>query len=243
MFHSLYGQCFTFDLSTIKKFRFVPYEGETRPYIRFRLHNNNPWNLIVVLLHTNIDLPDSDTYNGKTFITTTNSKELHKIEIRKKISTRESTRNMPCTHYEKKTCENIENNKLALYKFNCQIPMLYQGQHLNGLIPKNISICDDKTMGEVFKLISTKSSKCTQEKTCKMTRYTSVYKQQKEWRFSQEEQAILILFDSPEVEHYRTYISYDFLSLIGEVGGILGLTLGASALSLTEAVLQYAPYS
>ena len=76
-----------------------------------------------------------------------------------------------------------------------------------------------------------------------MTRYTSVYKQQKEWRFSQEEQAILILFDSPEVEHYRTYISYDFLSLIGEVGGILGLTLGASALSLTEAVLQYAPYS
>ena len=32
----------------------------------------------------------------------------------------------------------------------------------------------------------------------------------------------------PEVVHHNIYISYDLLTLIGEVGGLLGLTLGAS---------------
>ena len=57
-----------------------------------------------------------------------------------------------------------------------------------------------------------------------------------------ENARISILFDTPEVEKHRTFISYDFLSLIGEVGGILGLTLGASALSLTESLLQHMPH-
>ena len=73
-----------------------------------------------------------------------------------------------------------------------------------------------------------------------MTRYTSVYKIQKEWPGNKT--AIGIYFDSPEVEQHQTFISYDFLSLIGEVGGILGLTLGASAMSLTESLLQHIPY-
>ena len=37
---------------------------------------------------------------------------------------------------------------------------------------------------------------------------------------------MFVTFDNPEVEYHNTYISYDLLSLIGEVGGILGLTLG-----------------
>ena len=47
-------------------------------------------------------------FNGKTYVAISKNKRvLHKIEIRKKISKRDSTRSKPCTHYEKKTCENM----------------------------------------------------------------------------------------------------------------------------------------
>ena len=42
----------------------------------------------------------------------------------------------------------------------------------------------------------------------------------------------------PEIVHFNTYISYDLLTLIGEVGGLLGLTLGASGLSIIMSLLE-----
>ena len=53
---------------------------------------------------------------------------------------------------------------------------------------------------------------------------------------------VWIAFEAPEVEYYNTYISYGLISLIGEIGGILGLTLGASASTLLESLLQCIPY-
>lgn len=37
-----------------------------------------------------------------------------------------------------------------------------------------------------------------------------------------------------EVEHHTTYISYDIQSLIGELGGVIGMTLGLSGMSLAD---------
>ena len=50
---------------------------------------------------------------------------------------------------------------------------------------------------------------------------------------------ILVHYSVPEVEHMDTYVSYDLLSLIGEIGGILGLTLGASGMSVVVTLLTY----
>ena len=51
---------------------------------------------------------------------------------------------------------------------------------------------------------------------------------------SYNQTVIEVSFQDMEVENHKTYLSYDFQSLIGEVGGTLGLTLGASAFSLTK---------
>ena len=48
--------------------------------------------------------------------------------------------------------------------------------------------------------------------------------------------AISVAFINPEVEYHHTYVSYDLISLVGEVGGIIGITLGASALTLFESL-------
>ena len=49
---------------------------------------------------------------------------------------------------------------------------------------------------------------------------------------------VVVAYSNPEVLTYNTYISYDLLSFIGEVGGILGLTLGVSALTFLESILH-----
>ena len=48
-----------------------------------------------------------------------------------------------------------------------------------------------------------------------------------------------VVLENPEVQYHNSYISYDFISLIGEVGGILGMTLGASALTLFEFLFKW----
>ena len=147
---------------------------------------------------------------------------------------------MPCTKYEKKTCQNIEDNILILEKFKCRLPFLYQGYHLDNLVPEETSICSQEVTKKALEVIFGKTSNCTQDKTCEMERYTSVYKITKSW--IENKTIIAVLFDSPEVEYHHTYISYDLLSFIGEVGGILGLTLGASVMSLTEFLFHSIPY-
>ena len=240
-FHNAFGQCHTFTLLKMEKFKFVPYNEETRPYISLILAENNPWEWMIILLHSLHDLPDSSFLNGKTYISISrDDKEAHKIEIRKKVSKRESTRCMPCTQYEKKTCQNIEDNISILDNFYCRLPFLYQGQHLDHLIPKETPVCGHEVTNRALELVFGKTSNCTQEKTFEMTRYTTVYKILKSW--IENKTIIAVLFDTPEVEYHRTYISYDLLTLIGEVGGILGLTLGASAISLTESLFHNIPY-
>ena len=49
---------------------------------------------------------------------------------------------------------------------------------------------------------------------------------------------VYFAYKYPEVVHHNTYISYDLLTLIGEVGGLLGLTLGASGLSIIMSVIE-----
>ena len=44
----------------------------------------------------------------------------------------------------------------------------------------------------------------------------------------------VVTYGDPMVERHSGFISYDQWSLIGEVGGVLGLTLGVSGLSILQ---------
>jgi hypothetical protein len=73
-----------------------------------------------------------------------------------------------------------------------------------------------------------------------MTRFTSTYTVGESLAYN--DTLIWVAFANPEVEHQHTYISYNLISLLGEVGGILGLTLGASTLTLLELFFQNLRY-
>ena len=76
--------------------------------------------------------------------------------------------------------------------------------------------------------------------TCENVRFTSNYKVEDTW--IENKTLIYAVFESPEVEYRISYINYGWISLVGAIGGILGLTLGASAFTLSEFLLKHVPY-
>ena len=125
VFHFSYGPCYTFDLSKVAELEFVSYQGNTRPGIEFVLADRNPFDSANLILHSKNDLSYADLLNGLIRISNSNDTPLvHFINIGKKISRREPTREVPCTQLEFKTCQNIEDNEMILDKFNCRVPCL-----------------------------------------------------------------------------------------------------------------------
>ena len=241
IFHPLLGPCYTFDLTNLKNFKFIPYLRYSRPTIDFFLSKYTQWETLTIFLHTKNDLPDAFQLNGRISLSVSNqSKETHKIAIQKIYSEREPTRKIPCTQYEYMTCQNIEDNYLVLNQYNCQIPAIHFGQHLVNLIPQETYICSDEVVKKAFELITNKISNCSRVPTCKKTRFKSVVT--KTVHYGDDPNVVWIGFSNPEVANYKTYISYDLTSLIGEVGGIFGLTLGVSALTFFESILNHIPY-
>ena len=240
IFDYIWGFCHTFDLSKINEFKYVPYK-RMRPGLEFVMAENNPWQRIAIMLHTKNDLPDAIILNGYQSITFSNTtKQAHLIGLKKRTNRRETTRKVPCSQYEYNTCQSIEDNQLILDNFHCRIPILYSGQHLDDLIPKEVLNCSHDVTVEALEFIMNKESKCEQTITCDMTRFTSTYSAEEPWKDNKS--LIWVAFKNPEVEFHNTYVNYDLISLVGEVGGILGLTLGASTLTLLEFLFQHLRY-
>ena len=241
VFHYSFGLCHTFDLSKTDKFKYVSYQQSMRPGIEFVLAENNIWQKFIVMLHTKYDFPDAFQLNGHLGLSFADSlKEGHLIEVRKKISKRDSTRRVPCVQHEHNTLQSIINNKMILDKFQCRIPILYSGQHLDEIIPQNTPDCNKDVTRRAFDFISNNLEKCTQTQTCQNTRFTSWHKVEETW--FERKTVVWVAFENPEVEYHHTYICYDLISMIAEIGGILGLTLGASALTLLESFLHRLPF-
>ena len=240
---TVFGPCYTFDLSKVDKFKYVPLKTASRPGIQFVMVENNIWQVASLMLHTRFDLPDAFQLYGYLALSFANqykSKKVYKVELRKKIIKRESTRRAPCGKYERYTCQSIEDNTSILERFHCSVLILYTGQHLDNVIPKGTNNCSQQVTLEALDFILKKKSNCTMSQTCQNTRFTSNLKIQESWL--ENKTLVYVTFENPEVEYHHSYISYDLISLIGEIGGILGITLGASALTFFESLLRRVPY-
>ena len=236
------GPCYTFDISKVDKFKYVSLNPGERPGMEFIIAENNPWKDAGLTLHTRFDLPDAFVLNVNLFLSSLNDiPKVHKVEFRKKISQRESTRKTPCVQHEYSTCQSIENLRVISERFGCSIPILYSGPHLDASNHEEATNCSYDVTLQALDFISNKKSNCSMSQTCENVRFTTKYKiEDSTW--VENRSLVYVTLENPEVEYHHTYISYDLQSLIGEIGGILGITLGASALTLFEFLLQPFPY-
>ena len=237
VFHHKWGPCFTFDISKVGKFKYVSLQAGQIPALEFIMAEKNLWKEAVLMLHTRFDFPDAFRLNGYTSLPFLDqNKQIQKFEFRKKISKKESTRKAPCVKYDFSTCQSIENTRVMFERFHCSVPILYSGHHLDDLFPKEVKNCSYNVTLEAFDFISSKESNCSMSQTCENVRFSTKLKVQPTWL--ENKSLVFVVLENPEVEFHHSYISYDFISLIGEIGGILGITLGASALTLFECLFK-----
>ena len=78
------------------------------------------------------------------------------------------------------------------------------------------------------------SSTCISSQGCIQTNYIIDSSEDFKAKYGLHSSTIKISINKPIVEYYIEEISYDFQSLVGEVGGTLGLTVGLSFLSISD---------
>ena len=239
VFLNNFGPCYLFDLSKADKLNNVSLEVGDKPGLEFVMAENNPWQTPELIVHSRFDLPDAFRLLGYLSLPFSDeTKEVHNIVVQKKINKKESTRKSPCVEYEYNACQSIENNELIFKRFNCFIPILYSGQHLDNFIQKGASNCSYQVMLEALDFILKKeNTSCFMAQACESTRFP-VSKEKVQGTWVENRTLVYISFENPEVEYRHSYISYDFLSMVGEIGGLLGLTLGASVLTFFESLLK-----
>ena len=93
------------------------------------------------------------------------------------------------------------NDHLVLNQYNCAIPTLNFGKHLEHLITRETAICSDEVTRKAIDQMT--SSNCTRAPTCDRTRFKFTVNEEK----SREEntELVWIAFSNPEVVHHTVF--------------------------------------
>ena len=126
---------------------------------------------------------------------------------------------------------------MLVEQFSCQISFLNFGNHLRRYFQLGLQECDQKVIKKALHLFlhRNESSSCTQVPVCRKTKLKISIQVMK---LDSDVSTFVVHYRDPEIEHHFTSISYDVLSLVGEIGGVLGLTLGLSIFSLLQVLID-----
>ena len=160
---------------------------------------------------------------------------LYGVYMNKKVSIRQRTKKNPCSDYKPQSCQYIIDTTSAEEKFGCRVPILNFGKHFR----ENISLpeCNNSELKDVLNIFGQNvAAECRIPMSCKSQTFSVTMRQSTNYG---EFTIFDFEFTTPEVVRHHTYVAYDLLSFIGEIGGLLGLTLGLSALSITEILFNF----
>ena len=88
--------------------------------------------------------------------------------LRTQHFTRPNTKLSPCWKYKEKSCNEAFLHQKIAKDFNCQVPILYTGMHLDSLELEDLPICN-KTVTLHMMSMDTKDSNCSKSIPCEHT--------------------------------------------------------------------------
>ena len=186
------------------------------------------WNIII---HNEKDLPDALTTHP--IINFLWDKRSHEFHFRMKHFSKSSTKSRPCTKYQTKTCRDVALQRKIAEKYGCQIPIFYSGKHLDDYEDLlYLSSCNNSVIMEAI-LLSEEDFGCSKSFPCEHTDY-SIGRFNEEFIHSPNSQTLRYFRFSfwQYVEYHQSYVSVNEQTLIGKIGGIIGILLGWSGKSM-----------
>ena len=131
--------------------------------LELQFHQFNNWHWYV-LLHNINDLPDASSSHIADIVGMKNQEKI----LRSQHFTRPNTKLSPCWKYKEKSCNEVFLHQKIAKDFNCQVPILYTGMHLDSLDLEDLPICN-KTVSLHMMLMDTKDSTCSKSIPCEHT--------------------------------------------------------------------------
>ena len=229
--HARFGLCYSIDLDKSKIFssKLKDYERDI-PVYTLKLKDELTSNYMILMLHEKEDLPDAYGIHPRLSIENNHDQHFrYWIRIKKKLIKGIHTQHSKCSQFSHKTCLEVFHQKQIESKFTCDATFLFNASHLQ---KSNLTQCSkSKTLEILQELLKSQEnvSDCQIRQACHQTKYTMNVE-----KFKSNRTLIGILYDDPVVEHHNAYRSYDVQSLLGEIGGTLGLTLGMSLSSVND---------
>ena len=175
---------------------------------------------------------------------------IYNLGVRKRVIQSISTAKAPCNQYTRGAC--IQRYLFQHYKsiYGCKIVFNSNAQYLKDFNPQQTPYCNVSVHLEFEEGFSKMQEygieKCPGIQSCLQARYSFDLREQNialtGINGTNQNTLIKIALRDPIVECNIDYISYDLQSLIGEVGGTLGLTIGLSFFSFAEWIIGLINY-
>ena len=155
--------------------------------------------------------------------------------LRTKHYSKSSTKSNPCSNYHPKTCMDVLLKTKIANDYHCQIPILYSGKHLDGLNISNLVPCNISIISKALSMSLDKDSVCSRSMPCEHTDYfiDGDFSSDKWYDLTgnNAKRSFSLIYNLPFTEHYQSFRTVTEQTLIGNVGGILGITLGWAAIN------------
>ena len=189
----------------------------------------------IVLMHNSNDLPSSTEHSPILTFNTGLNDINWEYTIEKTTTSMEPTKQNPCGLLYPKECEDYQINLMIEEIHNCQIPIFQTGQHVN--VTKDLPHCTNKVIIEAFELRKQAAKRCSDTIPCTRSSNKILHKTHKTGQ-----QGYLKITMSSKVESRQFFVDYKFANLLNETGGIMGLFLGWSFLSLVLILVNFLPW-
>ena len=184
-----------------------------------------------VLLHNKNDLPDALTIHPGFHIMNQETE----YYLRNKHFSKPNTRSKPCSQYHPMACEDVYLHKIIASKYKCQVPVFFTGYHLKpfrGSLPH----CNKSVIATMLSLKN--GSNCPQSVPCEHTDFSIDGAHLLESTDDCSYLRFKLTYKQVVQENYKSYIKVEEQKLIGEVGGILGLTVGWSGITVVTSLFD-----
>ena len=216
-----HGFCQLFDLKQIKEYEYLT------PYSTFHIAFYSTKKL-TAFIHEPHEFPaEIDTVVGLSSQTG--------FKIKKGKTSKVSLNRAPCSEKNSLACSMDTMKEEIKMMYKCKIPWFEQEWN------ENITECSNKhTFSGIKKLLELKTKSCNTNSLCHQTKYSiemdpsfpRLYLEKYNNSFMPN--SFALSYSNHIVENINITPSYNFQSLIGEVGGTLGLFLGLSLLGILE---------
>ena len=130
--------------------------------------------------------------------------------------------------FHPKSCKDVHWHREVAKQHQCQMPIFYTGKHLDNLDLSELPICN-KTI-TLKGLLLDKGAACLNSIPCERTEYSIDADLSDNEHYdltgNVNKKTFALIYNLPLTEHYQSSVKVTEQTIIGNVGGILGITLG-----------------